>query len=394
MALPQLPRQLWKLVTSLKLTIAALSALMVLVIGCTLAQVDLGSFGAVHRFMYTFWVWAHVPGTRYRIPVFPGGALVGLVLLVNVLAAQLGRLQLRWSKLGIWITHAGLVLLFVGQFVTGMMQVEMRLPFEVGETANAIESPRDMELVIADVTDPNAQEEIAIPESLLMREQLLKVAGTPLSLDVKAYFRNANLGRRSPSDPPAIATAGVGTGISVAELPPVTSDDEIDQRAVYVEPVADGRSYGTWLISPALGAPQSFIHEGRKYVLSMRSRREYLPYSLTLKKFTHDVYLGTDIPKNFASLVHISNPEAGEDRDVLIYMNHPLRYGGKAFYQASFGKGDRLSVLQVVDNPGWRIPYVACALVALGLLIHFGRAIQRSLERAAQRGQPPRETAA
>ena len=58
---------------------------------------------------------------------------------------------------------------------------------------------------------------------------------------------------------------------------------------------------------------------------------------------------------------------------MLIYMNQPLRYDGKAFYQASFGKGDTLSILQVVENPGWLLPYISCVLVALGLLIHFGR---------------------
>ena len=61
----------------------------------------------------------------------------------------------------------------------------------------------------------------------------------------------------------------------------------------------------------------------------------------------------------------------GEARDVLIYMNQPLRYGGRTFYQASFGKGDTLSVLQVVENPGWLLPYISCALVALGLVVHF-----------------------
>ena len=88
----------------------------------------------------------------------------------------------------------------------------------------------------------------------------------------------------------------------------------------------------------------------------MRPLREYLPYSITLKKFHHDVYPGTDIPKNFSSLVHIDNPGRRESRDVLIYMNQPLRYLGKTFYQASFGKGDTLSVLQVVQNPGWLLP--------------------------------------
>jgi len=164
----------------------------------------------------------------------------------------------------------------------------------------------------------------------------------------------------------------------VTEIPPVTKDDEANHTAVFVEPFAAGKSYGTWLVSNGISAPQSFSHDGRTYRLGMRQRREYLPFSVTLKDFSHDVYPGTDIPKNFSSLVHLSTRGAGEDRDALIYMNQPLRYGGKAFYQASFGKGDTLSVLQVVDNPGWLMPYVSCSLVTLGLLIHFVLALRRT----------------
>jgi hypothetical protein len=114
--------------------------------------------------------------------------------------------------------------------------------------------------------------------------------------------------------------------------------------------------------------------------MSMRLRRYFLPYSITLKEFRHDVYPGTDIPKNFSSLVHISHPAKGEERDVLIYMNQPLRYEGLTFYQASYGKEGKLSILQVVQNPGWTLPYISCALVTLGLLIHFGLTLRGSLK--------------
>jgi len=91
---------------------------------------------------------------------------------------------------------------------------------------------------------------------------------------------------------------------------------------------------------------------------------------------------GTDIPKNFSSLVQLRNAARGEERDVLISMNQPLRYEGKAFYQASFGKNDTLSVLQVVENPGWLLPYISCFLVGMGLVMHFIFALFRSLKRA------------
>lgn len=136
--------------------------------------------------------------------------------------------------------------------------------------------------------------------------------------------------------------------------------------------VLDGaRSLGTWLVSSGLGAPQSFFARGDEYKIYIRPRRQYYHFTLSLKEFRHDIYPGTDIPKNFASLVHLSDPDRHESRDVLIYMNHPLRYRGKTFYQASFGEGDKLSVLQVVDNPFSATPYVSCALVVLGLAIQF-----------------------
>ena len=372
---------LWDALTSLKLSIVCLAMLMVLVVACTLAQVSLGTLAAVNLFIRSFFVWWAVPGTGWSIAVFPGGALVGLVLALNLVAAQAKRLELSWKKAGLWIIHAGLILLFAGEFVTSAFQVETRLAIEEGQTLDYVESPRDLELAVVDTTDPHQDDVHAIPESLLVRGGSFDVPGTPLSFTVKRFFRNADFSTRGPGDPPSPATMGVGPGVAVRELPPVTSDEEVNRTGAYVEPVAGGRSYGTWLVSNALGAPQAFVHEGRKYVLAMRPRRYYLPYSLTLKEFRHDVYPGTDIPKNFSSLVRLTNPEQREERDVLIYMNQPLRYEGKAFYQASFGKGDTLSVLQVVENPGWLLPYISCVLVTSGLLVHFAFSLGRSLKR-------------
>jgi len=379
--MPRISGRAWDALTSLKLTLVCLALLMVLVVACTLAQVNLGVLPAVNTYIRGFVVWWRVPGWNMKIPVFPAGALVGLVLVVNLIAAQVRRLELSWRKAGLWVVHAGLILLFVGEFVTGAFQVETQLAIEEGQTRDYVESQREMELAIADVTDPRHDDVYGVPESLLASRKTIVLPGTALTLHVKSFFQNADLAMTGAGARGSLASMGVGASVEVRELPPVSGDNEIDRRAVYVEPVADGRSYGTWLVSNALGAPQSFIHEGRTWTLSMRPRREYLPYSLTLKDFRHDVYPGTDIPKNFSSLVQLANPAAGEERDVLIYMNQPLRYGGKAFYQASFGKNDTLSVLQVVENPGWLLPYISCVLVGAGLVLHFAFALFRSLKR-------------
>ena len=363
--------------TSLQLTIVCLAALMILVTAATLAQVGLGTVGAVNAYMRSWLVWWDIPGSQWMIPVFPGGATVGLVLMVNLVAAQAIRLQATWSKAGLWLVHLGLILFVGGEFVSGMFQVESQMAIENGQTVNFIEG-RDPEIVVIDVTDPAWDEVYGIHGATMRRDGTVAIPGTPVTLKIHRFEQNAQLRNRTPFDPPSQATAGVGTAVTVTALPPVSADNDVDQSAAFVEPIAGGRSYGTWLLSQGLGASQSFTHEGRTYQLAMRHRRQYLPYAVTLKKFSHDKYAGTDIPKNFSSLVYLANPRTGEARDVLISMNQPMRYDGKAFYQASFGKGDTLSILQVVENPGWLIPSISCVLVAVGLIVHFTVSLRKS----------------
>ena len=378
-------RKIWDTISSLSLTITCLAFLMVLVVACTLAQVRLGTLGAVNLYMRSWFYWMPLGGLS--IPIFPGGALVGLVLLVNLVAAQGRRLELSWKKAGIWVVHAGLILLVVGEFVSGGFQVDARLAFEEGQTAGYVEVPREVELAVVDVTDPAVDDVYGVSETALGRGGTVGIPGTPLSVRVKTFDRNAQLLRGGGATG---VDRGAGVGLDVRPLPPVTVDDQVDLSVAVVEVMAGGARVGTWLASNAIETPQTFQAAGRTWALSLRARREYLPYTLTLKDFKHDVYPGTTIPKNFSSLVRLNHPARGEDRDVLIYMNQPLRYEGKTFYQASFGKDDTLSILQVVENPGWLLPYLSTVLVTVGLLVHFGISLRRGVRRAgapAPRGE-------
>ena len=376
-------KRLWKFVasglSSMKLTVACLSMLMALVVACTLLQVPLGTHLAVERTVRTFFVWWTPEGRTLRIPVFPGGGLVGAVLLLNLLFAQFLKLERSRRKAGLWIAHLGLALLFVGEFATALFQVESQMPIEVGQTRDYSEDTRLMEVAVADTTDPGPDTVTTIPQSLLTPGQTLTAPALPFTLTVKRFYENGELSMRKPTDPASEATAGIGTNLSVREIPVFTVDDAVNSAAALVELHAQSESLGTYWLSNALGASQGFLHEGRNWKLALRPRRYYLPFSMTLKEFRHDLYPGTDIPKNFSSLVRLRDDASGEDRDVLIYMNHPLRYGGKTFYQASFGKDDRLSVFQVVRNPGWLIPYLSCAMVALGMILHFGIKLSTSM---------------
>ena len=126
-------------------------------------------------------------------------------------------------------------------------------------------------------------------------------------------------------------------------------------------------------------APQAVTVGGKKFTFVMRPQRVYHPFAMTLLKATHTVYPGTDIPKDFRSRVQIANPQSGENREVEIYMNNPLRYAGLTFYQYQMAAGELAqqagaapsSTLQVVRNPAWLTPYAGCVIVAAGLIFQF-----------------------
>ena len=128
---------------------------------------------------------------------------------------------------------------------------------------------------------------------------------------------------------------------------------------------------GTYLVSTQLAVSQTLEYAGRSWRLGLRFQRAYKPFALTLLKVQHDIYIGTDIPKNFSSRVHVTTPDGRDNREVLIYMNNPLRYAGLTFYQYQMDSEHATSVLQVVRNPGWLLPYISCAMMALGLVVQF-----------------------
>ena len=158
--------------------------------------------------------------------------------------------------------------------------------------------------------------------------------------------------------------------------PPTRAMDKRNLPTTVVEVVDPaGTSLGTWLFGFVLN-PQTITVGGKEFRFTLRSTRYYEHFSVKLIKTTHEVYRGTDTPKNFQSRVQIDNPGSGEKREVDIYMNNPLRYGGLTFFQHQMGRDDidanrGTSVLQVVKNPSWLAPYLGTIVVGLGLLVQF-----------------------
>jgi hypothetical protein len=236
------------------------------------------------------------------------------------------------------------------------------------------ESYRNNELAILDTTSPEFNEVVAIPEAVLSDGGSIQHPKLPFQIRIRDYYPNAALQLRdqAPGAAPSPATAGIGPRVAVTPLRLTYKQDERNAPAAHIEFVGPEGTLGTWLVSPLLSAPQKFDYAGRTWELTLRFKRYYHPFTISLLDFSHDKYPGTDIPKNFSSRIRLKTDDGRGDREVLIFMNNPLRHAGLTFYQASFEKGDTVSILQVVRNPGWVLPYVSCVMMGLGLLVQFG----------------------
>ncbi len=375
----------YKFFSSIRLTLVLLFFSMVVVFFGTLDQVHLGIHEVQRRYFESFFVawqyplqwmygerlsWLHIP--------MPGGYLLGGLLVINLLAAHFRYYRPSWSKVGIVILHTGVIVLLISGFVISALQKESQMPIDVGGRTNFSIDFLSNELVIIDRSSPDYDHVVSFPVELVASGKPLSHPELPMTVQAVAYYPNAPIGlvENNPGTRPVEATRGVAASMEMAVFPQDIdyTIDGINTATALVRVLSGDSEIGTWLVSNVLDdhfPPQRFTHNGRNYEIELRFTRRYKPYWMELIEFRHDRYPGTDIPRNFSSLIRIVNPQTGEDRTALIYMNNPLRYDGLTFYQASFANQDQTSILQVVRNPGWLLPYFAVLLVGVGMTIQF-----------------------
>ncbi|MGH7169132.1 MAG: cytochrome c biogenesis protein ResB, partial [Gemmataceae bacterium] len=146
-------KRFFKPIASLRLTVVLFALSMFLVFCGTLAQMDNGlwyilsgyfrawlawiPFQVFVRFGQVFFWFPKTWQVSGSFP-FPGGYTIGGALLINLIAAHLVRFRLSWKRSGILLTHAGLILLMLGELVTGLFAVEGIMVIVTGESSNYV----------------------------------------------------------------------------------------------------------------------------------------------------------------------------------------------------------------------------------------------------------------
>jgi hypothetical protein len=391
---------------SLQLTVVLFALSIGLVFFGTVAQIDYGIWTVVDKYFWSWMVWvpfdlfSKFAQVFFGLPKdthwggyfpFPGGKLLGGAMLLNLLAAHLVRFKLTWKRAGILLIHGGLILLFVGEFVTREYAVEQRMAIDEGRSADFTESTRVCELALIDTSDPTQDKVTVVPQAVLQRAAREKTRITdpqlPVDVEVVEYMVNSALEQPRPGETNP-ATAGHGlkqVAVRRAEVSGVDPKQQIDAPSAYVKLFKKGTDQVLGVYLSSLWLKEDTLEiDGKKHELTLRFERYYKPYTLHLIDFRFDKYMGTEKPRNYSSQVVLRDPEMGVEREVTIRMNEPLRHRGETFYQSSFDSTtETTTYLQVVKNPGWLIPYISCVMVTLGLLVHFGMYLTTFLLRRA-----------
>ncbi len=345
-------------------------------------------------------------GNTYRIPD-PGLRIVWQLAKSAIVSGVLlaGLTLLFGSRGGNVLIHLGIALIMVGQFVFGDQQREERISLFEGQRTSAAVQTDIVELAVIDTTQPDKDRVFAFDEPLLKRSldrgTYLTDPALPFEFRVETYMDNSDLKSRR-SDPTLKAESeeliGLPPEIGIVEVSKsggAKSEMNFATAFLTIREKKTSKELGKYAVSQFLNDPtvrptpilNHVDSDGRQFDLALRFRRNLKPFAFELKDVVLEQYTGTAIAKDYSSFVRITDESGATLQEGRIWMNSPMRFNGETYYQSQYTSAEQSpvgveqTVLQVVTNAGWLIPYVSCVLVGLGMLAHFGTTLSRFASR-------------
>ena len=302
------------------------------------------------------------------------------------------------------LIHLAVGLLMVGQFVFGDRQIEERMTIVEGRETNVACRTDEVELAVIDPSGTEQDRVTAISGRLLQARaggEPIAIDGLPFTIRVAEWFPNSSVVPVGPVAPNP-ATAGLGKRWLATRRPAeggASSQSNIASGYIQLLDKVGGRDLGTHLVSQFLNDQRQVFAgaerddcdtvavDGRDWRLQLRFRREHKPYTVRLDDVRRINYSASETPRDYSSYVTFTDPSTGAEQQGRIWMNNPVRYRGETFYQSTYsqidlgGRPGEMTGLQVVENAGWLVPYVACVLAFWGMLVHFGGTFLRFADR-------------
>jgi cytochrome c-type biogenesis protein CcsB len=110
--------------------------------------------------------------------------------------------------------------------------------------------------------------------------------------------------------------------------------------------------------------------DGNTVELSYGSKATALPFSIKLNKFILERYPGSSSPSGYKSDVVLLDKKQNVEKSFMIFMNNILKYRGYRFYQSSFDRDEKGTVLSVNhDMAGMMVTYTGYGLLFIFIIL-------------------------
>ncbi|WP_457746613.1 cytochrome c biogenesis protein CcsA [Sulfurimonas sp.] len=131
----------------------------------------------------------------------------------------------------------------------------------------------------------------------------------------------------------------------------------------------DGKSktlyvYGT---KGVIGVPNSVTLDGVTVNVAYGAKDIPIPFKIKLVDFELERYPGSMSPASYASDVELIDEKNGVHMPYRIYMNHILDYQNYRFFQSSYDRDEKGTVLSVNHDPGTIWAYLGYFMLGLGM---------------------------
>jgi len=309
--------------------------------------------------------------TEYGIPL-PGAYLLLCILFVNLAVGGMVRMRRTWSRVGIFAIHIGIALLLLSALVERFTLERGMLHIWEGASGDEFLSTEDWDVTILEQLPEGRERVYTIPyESLPAPGEtaVFRAAGLPFDVELSGFLRNC-VPRAAPHGSDSTE------GFVFVPRAPATREGEQNRPGITATLRTANLRREALLWGVQL-APFVTTIDGRSWAVDLGPRAYPLPFTVALRRFSHEMHPGTNVHAAFSS--DVTRIEDNVAQDVHIKMNEPMRYRGYTFYQTNWGPQDDpnatkfYSVFEVVANPADRGPLIALIVIAVGLLVQMIR---------------------
>ncbi len=335
--------------------------LMVLLVAGTVAQKYVGLYIAQKTFFssFLFW-WGPLP--------LPGGYAVTALIFLSLLAKFISESRWSWQRAGIILTHFGALVLLAGGLLTAVTAREGFIVIDEGAESALVE---DYHARVLRITKDN-DEILRLPQEQITKGRLLGLAeGLPFNVEIIDVMVNGTPQARKEMNT-KFPLRGPAEKVEMISAKPEMQNENNHGAVSVVIRGTGADTDGQYLMTEVMPLYPQVEVKDHAYELRFGKETSTLPFVLALSDVEKDTHPGGDMARAYRSTLTIKDGDTTWPAE--ISMNNPLRYRGYTFYQSSYmvrDDGKETTVLSVVWNAGRLFPYIASAIISMGLILHL-----------------------